>query len=253
MKRKLLLTLALVFGVSTFSIAQFTTGVVNLGSSSRTIRIDTNATTVTMTLTAPDSAWFGIGFGGTSMATVVDMFIWNSTTNRDYVAPGGHVTPVADAASSQSWTITSDTVASGVRTVVATRTLISAGDYTFTNDTTSIPIISNQGTSTTLAYHGGNSLRSIQTLTRTQLGVEDFSLKASSIYPNPTSGDFNVKTKTYLTQVNVYTQTGAFVKTINVEDNSENVELNITGLQTGVYLIELKNDTDKSWKKVIVN
>ena len=232
------------------SLAQFTTGVVTLGTSTRTLKIDTNSTTVTMTLTGDSTHWLGIGFNGFSMFEVSDMFVWNSTTNRDYTPSGGHSAPSADA--SQSWTITSDTVTGTTRTVVATRALVSAGDYTFTNDATTINIIFSEGSSTSLSYHGSNP-HDGQALSRTVLGVEDFSLKASSIFPNPTSGNFLVKTKTYLTQVNVYTQTGTFVKTINVEDNSENVELNISGLQTGVYLIELKNDTDKSWKKVIVN
>ena len=252
MKRKLLLTMALAFGVSTIAMAQFTTGVVNLGTSGRTIKIDTDASTVTMTLTGNSTHWLGIGFNGFSMFEVTDMFIWNATANRDYTPSGAHSAPSADAAAAQSWTITSDTVSGTTRTVVATRALVSAGDYTFTNNATSINIIFAEGSTTSLAYHGSNP-HDVQTLTRTQLGVEDFSLKASSVFPNPTSGDFSVKTNTYLTQVNVYTQTGAFVKTINVEDDSENVELNISGLQTGVYLIELKNDTDKSWKKVIVN
>jgi hypothetical protein len=256
MKRKLLLTMALTLGVSTIAMAQFTTGVVDLGTSGRTIKIDTNASTVTMTLTGNSTHWLGIGFNGFSMAEVTDMFIWNATANRDYtpntVGNAGHNIPSADAAAAQSWTISSDTVSGTTRTVVATRPLVSAGDYTFLNNTTSINIIFSEGDTTALAYHGANP-HDAQTLTRTALGVEDFSLKASSVFPNPTSGDFSVKTKTYLTQVNVYTQTGAFVKTINVEDDSENVELNISGLQTGVYLIELKNDTDKTWKKVIVN
>lgn len=250
MKRKLLLTMALALGVSTIAMAQFTTGTVTLGTSTRTIKIDTNASTVTMTLTGNSTHWLGIGFNGFSMFEVTDMFVWNATANRDYTPSGGHSAPSPDAA--QSWTITSDTVSGTTRTVVATRPLVSTGDYTFTNNATSINIIFSEGDTTTLAYHGANP-HDAQTLTRTALGVEDFSLKASSVFPNPTSGDFSVKTKTYLTQVNVYTQTGAFVKTINVEDDSENVELNISGLQTGVYLIELKNDTEKTWKKIIVN
>ena len=73
------------------------------------------------------------------------------------------------------------------------------------------------------------------------------------MYPNPNDGDFTITTKTYLTKVNVYTITGAFVKTIEVEENSENVEVNISGLESGVYLLELQNDIEKFWKKVIVN
>lgn len=86
----------------------------------------------------------------------------------------------------------------------------------------------------------------------TTLGVEDFSLKSASIFPNPTKGDFIVKTKTFLTKINVYTQTGTFVKTIDVSNSTENVEVNIKDMETGVYLIELVNDKEKSWKKVIL-
>ena len=250
MKRKLLLSICLCMG--TFAFAQFTTGTVTLTGSTRTIKIDTNATTVTMTLTGNSSHWLGIGFNGFSMAEVTDMFIWNSTANRDYIAPGGHVQPSPDAAASQSWTITSDNVVGTTRTVVATRPLVSSGDYTFLNNNTPINIIFSEGSSTTLGYHGNNP-HNFQTLQRTVLGVEDFSLNASSVYPNPSNGAFTVSTKTALNEINVYSQTGALVKTIKVEDSSEKSEVIVNGLQSGVYLIELKNDTDKSWKKIIVN
>lgn len=249
MKKQLLTALCLSIGL--FSFAQFTTGTVSLTGSTRTIRIDTNATTAVMTLTGDSTHWLGIGFDGTSMATVTDMFIWNNTANRDYIAPGGHSQPNPDAAGSQSWTIVSDTVSGGVRTVVASRSLTSAGDYTFLNNSSSINIIFSEGFDVILGYHGGNP-HAPQTLTRTALGIEDFSLNGSQIYPNPSNGDFLVKTKTNLETINVYTQTGVLVKTINVEDDSDAVEVNVKGLQTGVYLIELVNDTEKTWKKIIV-
>lgn len=249
MKKKLLLTLALAIGIATISTAQFTTGTVTL-TTGFTVKIDTNSTTVTLTMVGPSNTWLGIGFGGFSMFEVSDMFIWNASANRDYVAPGGHVTPSPDAAGSQSWT-TSDTVSGTTRTVVATRPLVSSGDYTFLNNNSSINIIYALSNSTTLSQHAG--AHDAQTLTRSALGVEDFSLKASSIFPNPSNGSFNVKTKTYLTKINVYTQTGALVKTIDVTDNLETNEINIKGLESGTYLLELQNDTEKSWKKVIVN
>jgi hypothetical protein len=80
---------------------------------------------------------------------------------------------------------------------------------------------------------------------------EHNSLKVQ-IYPNPSNGEFLIKAKTTLREVNVYSQTGTFVRTIKVEE-SDTTEININGLQTGVYLLELVNDTEKSWKKVIVN
>ena len=249
MKKQLLTALFLFIGA--FSFAQFTTGTVSLTGSTRTLKIDTNSTTVTMTLTGSSTAWLGVGFGGNSMASVVDMFIWNSTANRDYMPPGGYVQPQPDAATAQSWTIVSDAVAGSVRTVVATRSLVSSGDYTFLNNNSSIPIIFAEGSTTTLGYHGNNP-HAPQTLTRTALGLEDFSLSATQIYPNPSKGNFLVKTKTTLAQINIYTQTGAFIKTVKVEEGNNSSEIDISEVQKGVYLLELVNATEKSWKKIIV-
>lgn len=248
MKKKLLILNCLL--AATFSFAQFTTGTVALAGSTRTIKIDTNSTTVTMTLTGNSTHWLGIGFDGFSMAEVTDMFIWNDTANRDYIAPGDHIQPNPDAAGSQSWTIVSDNVVSGVRTVVATRSLVSAGDYTFLNNSSSINIIFSEGSSTTLSYHGNNP-HAPQTLTRTALGVEDFSLNASQISPNPSTGVFVINSKSNLNSIEVYSQTGAFIKSIKGNDSTTN-EINLSDLAKGIYFLELKNETDKSWKKIIV-
>jgi Secretion system C-terminal sorting domain len=249
MKTKLLLGISIL--LTNISFAQFSTGVVSL-TANRTVKIDTNATQATLTLTGPAGAWLGIGFGGSGvgMSSVFDFFIWNATANRDYSSTGGTVTPSADAAASQSWTIVSDVVAGTQRTVVATRALVSAGDYTFVNDASSIQIIYAQGSTTSLAYHGNNP-HAPQLLTRTQLGIEDFSLSASVIYPNPTNGNFTVTTKSALNEITIYSHTGSLVKTIKVDEITK-ANITVEGLQSGVYLLELKNDTDKSWKKIII-
>jgi Secretion system C-terminal sorting domain len=249
MNRKLQLIALLL--TSSFGFAQFTTGEVTL-SSPMTVKIDTDATTVTLTLKGSSTAWLGIGFGGTSMSSATDMFIWNSTTNRDYTPSGFQSAPSADSAANQSWTTVSDNVVSGVRTVVATRTLMSAGDYTFTNNNSSIPIIYAFGGSTNISNHNFGGQRGITSLTRTQLGVEDFSLNATVIYPNPSNGSFTIKAKTTIEKVDVYTQTGAFVKSISVKPDNNNAEIKIDGLATGVYLLEIQNSTEKSWKKIVV-
>lgn len=236
--------------MTTMTFAQFTTGTVALAGSTRTIKIDTNATTVTMTLTGNSTHWLGIGFNGFSMFEVTDMFIWNASANRDYIAPGGHVQPSPDAAGSQSWTISSDTVAAGVRTIVATRPLVSTGDYTFLNDSSSINIIFSEGSTTTLAYHGNNP-HDAQTLTRSALGVDDFSLNASQVSPNPSTGVFMINSKSNLNTIDVYSQTGALVRSIKGNDSLTN-EINLSDLSKGIYFLELKNDTDKSWKKIVI-
>jgi hypothetical protein len=245
MNKQLFSILALFFCYTTF--AQFTTGTVTL-TGNMTVNIETSGTFVTLTITGPDKKWLGIGFGGSTMASANDMFIWNSTANRDYTSTG-QSQPTPDT--STEWTVTTDEVASSIRTVIAVRPLASTGDYTFSNSSTSIPIIYAWGSSEALGYHAG---RSAKTLTRTSsLGIEDFSLKATSIYPNPASGKFYIKTKTNLSKVNLYNQIGALVRTINVTDDSKEVELSVSNVQAGVYFLELQNDSEKSWKKVIVN
>ena len=72
MKKQLLTALCLSVGL--FSYAQFTTGTVSLTGSTRTVKIDTDATTVTMTLTGDSTHWLGIGFNGTTMANQCVLF-----------------------------------------------------------------------------------------------------------------------------------------------------------------------------------
>ena len=47
--------------------------------------------------------------------------------------------------------------------------------------------------------------------------------------------------------------TGSLVKTIDVMDDAREFSVDVNGIQSGVYLLELQNDSEKSWKKVIVN
>lgn len=246
MKTKLFTILAFVCNMSTF--AQFTTGTpVTLGSSGMTIKIDTDATTVTLTLTGPSTTSLAIGFGGLTMGSVTDMFVWSSSSNRDYTPSGGQSSPSPDT--SQSWRMEPDVVNNGVRTVVAKRDLTSLGDYTFVNSNASIPIIYSRNSSQTFGQHG---IKGSLTLTRSALGVEDFSLNAAKVYPNPSNGNFIVNSISAVKKLHVYSQVGVFIKTIEFEGNSNQVEVNLKGLASGVYLIELQNDADKAWKKIII-
>jgi hypothetical protein len=233
----------------TLGYSQNSTGTVSL-STGMSVKIDTDPTTVTLTLTGPANSdvWFGIGFGGRTMATATDMFIYSSATERDYTSTG-RTRPSIDTGgvNAQNWTIVSDTPGTA-RTVVATRSLISSGDYTFLNNNSSIDVVFAYGSSLNLGIHAS---RNSTTLTRTALGVEDFSLNAATVGPNPAKGSFTINSKTGINKVDIYSQTGAFVKTINVNPSS-NTEVSVNGLSQGIYLMKLENDNDKSWKKVIV-
>ncbi len=150
---KHVLILVVVFLCNTVLFAQFESPVTTLGASGMTVKFQTNATKVTLTLTGPESNYLAIGFGGISMGTVADAFIWNSTTDRDYTMSGVRSAPSPDAVASQDWTIVTDNVAAGIRTVNATRDLATTGDYAFTNAAVSFDIIFATANTTSLSYH----------------------------------------------------------------------------------------------------
>lgn len=243
---------------SFFGFSQsYTTGDMTLNSIGGTFlmtgKIDVNTSTVTLTMTGPANSWFGMGFGATSMSDGTgDVVLFDGTTLSDRQFTGSFSAPNVDA--TQNWTLISNTVNGSDRTIVGTR-LLNTGDpndYIFTNSASPLVLVYARGQSLIIAYHGGDSCGT--TNTNLTLGLEDFSLKASEIYPNPTQGNFTIRTKTNLEKVTIYSQTGSLIKTIELPISSNNeIEINATDLQSGIYLLELQNESEKSWKKLIVN
>lgn len=255
MKKITILLFALAFGVKGFSQSK-ATPIINL-TSNMTAQFTLNSSTskVTLVLTGPSDRWFALGLGVTAGFSMSegDVVVYTTSLNdRNYA---GFTSPAADA--SQDWTTVSNNVVSGVRTLTLERNLTNSDaddfqlPYASTNSI-SVAWARSSSPSTSLANHGSSN-RGFATGSFTILGTEDFSLNATSIFPNPSSGEFSIKTKTNLSKVNVYSQTGALVKTIEVTDESNEVELKVSGLQSGVYFLELQNDSEKSRKKVIVN
>lgn len=258
MKNKI--TLLLLLGISMLSAQQKSTGVVTLSTNmSANLTLDSGTSIATLSLTGPNDRWFALQFGSFTggMEAGSDLVYWNNVTLVDARQVGVGSTPTTDA--TNNWTITSNlnnSPSAGLRTIVATRAFNTGdvNDFTFNFSDTSIDFAWARMSSATygLAYHGGAN-RDV-TLDRTfTLGTESFSLNDSQLYPNPSNGNFTILAKTNLTKINVYTITGGFVKSIEVTDNAINAEINISGLETGVYLVELQNDLEKTWKKVIVN
>ena len=153
--------------------AQFQSAVTPLGSLI-TAKIETSTTTVKLTLTGPLGVYFAIGFGGTSMSSVNDAFIWNGTTDRDYTISGRSV--VADV--SQSWTVITDITGATTRTVEATRTLASSGDYTFANAAGTFNVIYAYGNDENVAYHANRGSTTI-TLVASSLSLQPINLIAT--------------------------------------------------------------------------
>lgn len=167
-KIKLLLVFIL---ISIQSYTQtYTTGTVSLTNTAglaMSIKLDVGSN-VTMTLTGPSDRWFAVGFNAASMAVGTDVVGVHSSgalTNFD-ASLSGYASPVTDA--QQNWTISSNQVNAGVRTIIATRALNTgdAADYVFTAGPGSLSLIWARGGSASYSYsyHGGGN-RGISTAT----------------------------------------------------------------------------------------
>lgn len=257
-------TLFLMTLISLVGFAQTkSTGEVSLSTNVKaTLELNNTTTTAKLTLVGPNDRWFALQFGsfanGQGMMTGTDVVYWNNVTLVDAVQQGQGEVPEADT---NNWTLVSNTnnsPSTGLRTIVFTRPFSTGdgnNDYTFNYADSSIDFAwarrSNAGY--TVNNHGGTNRGYAINAAFTVLGVEDFSLNASAVYPNPSNGNFTVKSKTTLDKINIYTQTGAFVKTVEVSAGATEVEVNAEGLSQGVYLVELQNAAEKSWKKIIIN
>jgi hypothetical protein len=253
--KKITLLLITVLGTTTLFGQQKSTGTQNLGGGvSVNYTLDNATSTVNLIISGPNSTWFAVAFGSitSGMASGNDIVWWDGTTLIDGRQNGQ---PNAPSNDTQNWTISS-TLSGSTRIINATRSFSTGdtgNDFVFNYSQTNIKCVYAIGnTGNTTISSGHSSHGGVTTLSYTTLGTEDFSLNASSVYPNPSNGQFFVKTKTNLEKINIYTHTGAFVKTIEVENTSDAVEVNVNGLQTGIYLVELINENEKSWKKIMV-
>jgi hypothetical protein len=163
--------------VSLTAFAQtYTTGTVTLTSTAgaaMSIKLDVGAS-VTMTLTGPSARWFAVGFDAGSMAVGTDVVAVHSAgalTSFDGNLTG-YSAPASDI--QQDWTISSNVVAGGVRTVIATRALNTGDldDYIFTAAPGSISLIWARASSNTFSYaYHGNTNRGISSATFTLVPV----------------------------------------------------------------------------------
>jgi hypothetical protein len=71
------------------------------------------------------------------------------------------------------------------------------------------------------------------------------------IYPNPSSGQFNVTSSKPMQSIEIYDITGRLIYTR--EMNSDKAMVNLEKQATGIYLIHLKSGNENSDKKVVIS
>lgn len=233
--KKVLLTLSM--ALATAAQAQFSSGTVSLGSTGMTVKLATSPTQVTITLTGPDTTYLGIGFGNSGMANGADGFVYNanSTTNSglDYTF-GGIGSISADPV--QNWTMTSNTTAGGIRTVVATRSLSGGtGDFAIANASGNINIFYALGPNLTLQHHqsrGYATLTMGAVLATGEVAAEN---KKVVLYPNPAKETVSFKNADKIKSVDIFESTGRKIRTVKMDGN----EINVSDLKSGNYYLEI--------------
>lgn len=247
------------------AVSQYSTGIINLPPSSPpsgttpTVRIDVSSTLVNLTVTGPFDRWFGLAFSTAPISNMNagDLVAYDGTnlTDRSLSGTGGGG---YNADANQDWTITSNTTAGTIRTLVATRALNTgeAGDFVFATAPTPIFIawVRNSSASFSFGSHGGlaNSARATQPYGIT-LGTQDFELSKFKLYPNPVSSKLFIELPVTIqsADVEIFDYLGRNVlKTIvsNI-DNS----VNVSSLSKGNYIIKLNVTDGKASKILIIN
>ncbi len=256
--KKITLTLLsfLTFGALLYA-QTYSSGTINLSSTAGleyTAQIDITASGVTLTLIGPSDRWLGLGFDAMTMLEGPprdDVVIFDGTNLTDRSFTGGRAVPTLDT--NQDWSVSSNNVSSGVRTLVATRALDTGetNDYDFVAGTGSINLVWARGDGTfSLGYHGFSNKGA--TASSITLGTEDFKLANNfKIVPNPASSRINIKlSNTFNTgKVKVYDAIGKQIhnQTISNFDTS----IDVSNWNNGIYLISVEIENKLQTKRFI--
>ena len=248
------ITFILTLLISSYGFAQnVSTGVVNLGGSDFTVNFQVNGTTnkVTMTMVGPSTVWLAVALntsaGDTMGAGGEDVILYDSTGLKDRNLTGGQNAPNVDA--SQDWTQSSNTVTSGVRTIVATRDLNTndSNDYVFTTtNNTVLPLLWAKGSSLTLGYHGARGG------TNSTLGTETIAVMPEfDVYPNPADLELNVKFPASIQKatVAVYSVLGSLV--FQAEMDQWNSKINTSEWSSGIFIVNINTPDFSQTKRII--
>jgi hypothetical protein len=238
--------LFLLVSISGFSQSKSTPVISFNADMSAQFTLDDATSKISLVLTGPSDKWSSVGIGTSSSTTSGDVFVYTASVTDDASStnPNGE------------WNTISNTVASGKRTVTLERTLTNndLNDLQLAFDTTnSIDVVwsrSGSAIATNPNVNRGDTTAVFTTI----LGVDAVSFYDEVlVYPNPSSGEVFIKSKTNVSKISVYSQTGVLVKTVNIDNHSNEIKVNVSDLPKTVYIFELQNDFEKTWKKVIVN
>lgn len=214
-------------------------------------KIDVTSTTVTVTLVGPSTSWLSVGFDATTMNdNGRDLIVFDGTSITDRSFNGIGITPPTDT---QNWTLSSNTVNTGVRTVVMTRARVATEgtDYTFPFSAQALNVIFARSIGTnTFGYHGGGNCGTISS--NLTLGTGDFDKNSLKIYPNPSKDFLSVEFPNLVEkgEVKIYDSLGKVVvkKDVTLLDN----KIETSFLKTGTYTVVLRTEYGNATQTLLI-
>lgn len=216
-------------------------------------RIDVNEDNVVLTLVGPSTGWLGIAFDATQMDDVgKDVVLFDGTNLSDRTFNGQGVVPPLDAV--QNWTVLSNTVTSGVRTVIGTRARDTgdANDYAFSASANSLNIVwARRLSSMAIGYHGGGSCGA--TVANFTLGNAAFEKESFQMSPNPANGFTRIELPDSVAsgELKMYDNLGRVVKKQTITHEFDT--LNTSDLPSGNYMVVVRTQYGNATKQLLVN
>ena len=230
-------------------------------------KIEINSTIVTLTLIGPSDRWLGFGFDATFMTAGRDVVIFDGTnlTDRTFVGLGNRPTLDGDNnndgiddlfPAEQGWTIISNDIVSGARTLVATRDATGgAGDHKFTTSDTSLNIAWARKDSTLSPpfelEHHGTGARGMTIANFHPLSLNDHNINTFSISPNPGKSKLNLKLSRLSSTVNleVFDVLGKEIYSNRLTNATTSVD--VSKWNSGVYLVRVSTDSGVQTKRFV--
>ena len=249
--KKTLLSFFLLTTLTAFS-QEFGTGTITLRSG-YTMELNISADTgmTTLTLSGPSTVWMAVGFGGQAMSDGADVFRTNGVTADDARATGRFM-PANDA--QQDWTMTSNSINGGTRTIVAERlnNTGDANDFVFSPSAGSISIIWALGSSTNTAQQHAGSNRGA-TVIGVTLGISEAKRLDFTMFPNPSEDEVNIQlpSGTDNAKVSLFDYTGRLI--LSKEVTAFDQKMNVANLSTGIYMIRVEADNKVGAQRLIKN
>ncbi|MFT7344937.1 MAG: hypothetical protein ACI9XP_001529 [Lentimonas sp.] len=132
--------------------------------------------------------------------------------------------------------------------------IITTGTSTFTEFTVTLDVATVPDSMMIFAY-SGDEIGSVLYLDDVafdyeNIGLNETQLNLVSIYPNPATNLITITSESIIETVEIYSVTGQLVK--SVEMNSVTSKINVEGLKSGSYVIELLSGENKQTERLII-